>query len=99
MTRKYHPNIEITIPGATTEDVRMWAGNVSTTSPLTTGRRDGASVDIVVTDEPFMGVELSIVHGEARLLSLVAFASVATDEERALAEATDEELEQQEVAR
>lgn len=75
-------SVEIEIPGATTEDVRLWASNVAETSPVTTGTTPfSRAVDIEVTTYPFMGVVLTIMQGERRLLELAVFASVPTEEE------------------
>lgn len=74
--------VEVTIPGATTEDVRLWASNVSEASPVTTGPTPfSPGVDCEVTSEPFMGAELSFVHRGRKFFTLAVFAAIPTEEE------------------
>lgn len=84
-----HPRTEVTLPGVTTAEVRGWAQNVIEANPIASGGQserwpDGANLEL--TDEPFMGVELTFVSGGRAILTLAVFADVATDDERDIME-------------
>lgn len=85
-----HPQTEVTLPGATTEDIRGWARNVTEANPIATGGRsderfpDGSELEI--TDEPFMGVELTFVAGCRPVHTLTLFATVPNEQERLVME-------------
>ncbi len=85
-----HPQTEVTLPGATTEEVRGWARIVTEANPIASGGRsdqrfpDGAEREI--TDEPFMGIELTFVAGGRPIHTLTLFATVPNDEERLVME-------------
>lgn len=81
--RPPHPRTEIVLPGATSEELRQWAGNVETENPVTSGIEPfRPGVDLIVSDEPFMGVELTFMAGKNPVFTLAIFADIPTEEER-----------------
>jgi len=82
------PTVELHVPGATSDDLRIWASNVSTSNPITTGPTAFTpSVNLDVTDYPFMGVELMIQSERQHLLTLVLFAQIPNEKEKEIMEA------------
>lgn len=79
--------IERTIPGATTEELRAWALGLQDMNPITDGHPPfRPSVGLVITDEPFMGVELTFMAGRSELFVLALFADIPTEREKEIME-------------
>lgn len=84
MNHPVPPILMLGLPGTTTDDVRAWAERVTSASPIRSGRAsDTLPIDLEITGEPTLGVELSFVQGGNRLLTLTLFAELATDAELA----------------
>lgn len=83
--------IERTIPGATTEDLANWAHRIEETNPVTHGFPPfRPKVGVVLTDQPFMGIELTFMAGRRELFVLALFADIATEKETEVMNATSE---------
>lgn len=81
------PTVEIQVPGATSDDIRVWANNIAEANPIATGDNDFTpTVNLDVTDYPFMGVELMIQSERRHLLTLVLFADRPTEKEKEIME-------------
>lgn len=81
------PRQEIVIPGATSDDLLMWASNTEENNPVTTGAGPfRPSVDLTITDRPFMGVELTFIAGDKPIFAIALFADIPTEEEREIME-------------
>lgn len=77
------PRVEVVIPGATSEDLLMWASNTEENNPVTTGVEPfRPGVDLNITDRPFMGVELTFVAGDRPVFALTLFADIPNEKER-----------------
>lgn len=71
--------VEVTLPGARTEDLHRWAAGLESENPIALGPdRYGA---LEWTGQPFMGVELTLRGAKEDVLVLVVFADVPTDAE------------------
>jgi len=81
-----HAHVALDVPGTTTEDLQAWAKSIAEANPISSTLMTDESVQMLVVDELFMGVELALVAGERRLLTLALFATIANEEERAVME-------------
>lgn len=83
------PTVEILVPGATSEELRVWAQNVTLgANPVAHGSTPFTpTVNLDITDRPFMGVELTFQSEKQQLLTLVLFAQVPNEKEREIMEA------------
>ncbi|QQO39467.1 hypothetical protein SEA_NAMAGO_66 [Microbacterium phage Namago] len=80
--------VEVLVPGATSDDLRSWAQSVHYSNPLTTNPTEFTpTVNLDVTDYPFMGVELRLQSEKQHLLTLVLFAQIPNEKERETMEA------------
>jgi hypothetical protein len=70
----------------TTEELRRWIANVVETSPVGDGHFTVDYTELVVTNEPFMGVELTFQVNEKPIASIVFFATIYTPAEIAIEE-------------
>lgn len=81
-------HIEIHVPGSTSDDLRVWASNITEANPITTGPTPFTpSVNLDITDYPFMGVELTFQSERQQLLTLVLFAQIPNEKEKEAMEA------------
>lgn len=75
--------IEVLVPGATSADLRVWANNIAEANPITTEPTEFTpTVNLDVTDYPFMGVELRLQSERQHLLTLVLFAQIPDEKEK-----------------
>lgn len=75
--------VEIHVPGATSDELRTWAQNVAEANPIAVPDNPFTpTVNLDVTDYPFMGVELRMQSERQQLLTLVLFAQIPNEEER-----------------
>lgn len=80
--------VEVIVPGATTDDVRIWAQGLAKLNPVATAASAFTpEVNLDVTDYPFMGVELRLQSEKQHLLTLVLFAQIPNEKERETMEA------------
>ncbi|AWN03581.1 hypothetical protein SEA_SALLYK_68 [Microbacterium phage SallyK] len=80
--------VEVLVPGATSGDIRIWANNIAEANPITSDPTDFTpTVNLDVTDYPFMGVELRLQSEKQHLLTLVLFAQIPNEKERETMEA------------
>lgn len=80
--------VEVVVPGATTDDIRIWAQGISKLNPVATAASAFTpEVNLDVTDYPFMGVELRLQSEKQHLLTLVLFAQIPNEKERETMEA------------
>lgn len=84
---RHHEEVTVNVPGATSEELRTWALAVERLNPIS---RDNLgrwpTCGINVTDEPFMGVELTLAAAGRPLLTLTLFGDRPNDEERKIME-------------
>lgn len=75
--------VEVLVPGATSDDLRTWANNIAEANPITSEPTTFTpTVNLDVTDYPFMGVELRLQSEKQHLLTLVLFAQIPNEKER-----------------
>lgn len=80
--------VEVLVPGATTDDIRIWAQGLAKLNPVATAASAFTpEVNLDVTDYPFMGVELRLQSERQHLLTLVLFAQIPNEKERETMEA------------
>lgn len=88
--------VEVDLPNTRSADLRQWAENITEANPVSW---DGVNaIEMWVTDQPFMGVELTFTTrhqaGVPReLFTLALFATVPTEREKEIM--TDEMIEEQ----
>lgn len=81
--RPPHPRTEIVLPGSTSEELHVWAENITEANPVSMGIEPfRPGIDLEITDKPFMGVELTFMAGKSPVFTLAIFADVPTNEER-----------------
>lgn len=79
--------IERVLPGATSEELRAWALGLQEMNPISDGIapfRPG--IGLIITDEPFMGVELTFMAGRNEVFTLALFADIPNEKEREIME-------------
>lgn len=82
-----HQEVTVNVPGATSEDLRNWAGRIEVENPISyDGLGHKPTCGINVTDHPFMGVELTLAADGRPLLTLTLFGDRPNDEERKIME-------------
>lgn len=82
--------VEITIPGATTKDLAAWADPLQSLNPITNGFPPfRPAVGWVITDQPFMGIEITCMAGKTVVAVLTLFADVPTEEEKEIMRRND----------
>ncbi|QUE25359.1 hypothetical protein SEA_FIZZLES_65 [Microbacterium phage Fizzles] len=80
--------VEVHVPGATSADLRVWASNISEANPITSEETEFTpTVNLDVTDYPFMGVELTLQSERQQLLTIALFAQIPDEKERETMEA------------
>ncbi|QIG59075.1 hypothetical protein SEA_RUBYRALPH_67 [Microbacterium phage RubyRalph] len=82
--------IERTLPGASSDDLRAWALGLQELNPISDGFPPfRPSVGLIVTDETFMGVELTFMAGRVEVFTLALFADIPNREERKIMDEND----------
>ena len=80
--------VELHVPGATSDDLRIWAQGLAKLNPVATAASAFTpEVNLDVTDYPFMGVELTFQNTRQQLLTLVLFAQIPNEKEKEAMEA------------
>lgn len=79
---------EVHLPGVTSDDLRLWAQNVTASNPIGAGDTPFTpSLNLDITDYPFMGVELTFQSERGQLFTLALFAQVPNEKEQETMEA------------
>lgn len=82
--------IEVLVPGATSRDLRVWANNIAEANPITSEPTSFTpTVNLDVTDYPFMGVELAIQSERQQLLVIALFAQIPNEKEKEVMQEND----------